>query len=48
MSYWTRIQSDPPAWTLAPDGYAQGAVWWLIVVWVGVVAGAIGVLAGWV
>ena len=46
MSYWTRIQSDPP--DICPDGYAQGAVWWLIVVWAGIVAGAIGVLAGWV
>lgn len=37
MSYWTRIMLDPPP-DICPDGYAQGAVWWLIVVWAGIVA----------
>lgn len=32
MAYWHNLQSDPPAFTLAPDGYAQGFAWMVIII----------------
>ncbi len=44
MAYWHNLQSAPPAFTLAPDGYAQGALWWALIIVLGL---PIGALAGW-
>ena len=42
MSYWLRMDSDPPE-SMAPDGYAVGAIWTA-----GLVLGALVGVAWWV
>ena len=27
MSYWTRIEADPPSIDMRPDGYSQGTTY---------------------
>lgn len=34
---WTRIDNDPPE-SMAPEGYAPGVVWWVLLFCAGVAA----------
>ena len=41
MSYWLRIEADPPSVDMRPDGYSQGAAFVGLVSWIaGIVLGA--------